>query len=192
MTDPKTLPPEPNDDTSNDPEMQGEGNYTAARRHRESVEHFVESGQVEAAADAAAPSDSEEAEELHDAEEIGRSKARGDTSPWAEPVARERRLPPFAPSPAPPKRTKHSRMNPSSDPGRRPAGPRKARGALPVDSSTSNQCGADADAVGSTQSGASSGDTPIPSDGRTGACSTTVPPAAPASADPRATSSGRQ
>jgi hypothetical protein len=77
MTDPKTLPSEPNDDTSNDPEMQGEGNYTAARRHRESVEHFVESGQVEAAADAAAPSDSEEAEELHDAEEIGRSKARG-------------------------------------------------------------------------------------------------------------------
>jgi hypothetical protein len=41
------------------------------------VEHFVESGQVEAAADAAALSDSEEAEELHDAEEIGRSKARG-------------------------------------------------------------------------------------------------------------------
>ncbi len=76
MTDLKTLPPEPTDDTSNDPEMQGEGNTTAARRHRESVAHFVESGQVESAADAAAPSDSEEARALRDAEEIGRSKAR--------------------------------------------------------------------------------------------------------------------
>ncbi len=76
MTDPKTLPPEPNDDTSNDPQMQGEGNYTAARRHRESVEQFVESGQVDAAADAAEPDDSAQAEELRNAEEIGRSKAR--------------------------------------------------------------------------------------------------------------------
>lgn len=76
MSDPKTLPPEPNDDTSNDPDMQGEGNYTAARRHRESVEHFVESGQVDAAAHAAEPSDGEEAKELRDAEEAARSKAR--------------------------------------------------------------------------------------------------------------------
>lgn len=76
MTDPNTLPAEPNDVTSNDPEMQGEGNTTAARRHRESVEHFVESGQVEAAADAAEPRDGKEAQSLRDAEETGRSKAR--------------------------------------------------------------------------------------------------------------------
>jgi hypothetical protein len=76
MTDPKTIPQEANDDTSNDPEMQGEGNYTAARRHRESVEQFVESGQVGAAADAAEPGSSEEAQALRDAEEIGRSKAK--------------------------------------------------------------------------------------------------------------------
>lgn len=74
-------------------------------------------------------------------------------------------------------------MNPSSDLERRPARPRKARLASPVDSSTSKQRGADADAGAQTKSGASSGDTPIAADGRTGVCSTSVPPASPPGAD---------
>lgn len=59
-----------------DPAMQGEGNYTAARRQRKSAEKFVASGQVEAAAREAAPDDAEEAQEMLDAEKKGLSKAR--------------------------------------------------------------------------------------------------------------------
>jgi hypothetical protein len=59
-----------------DPAMQGEGNYTAARRHRDAVEHFVQSGQVEEAARDAAPQDPTEERELQQAEEAGRARAR--------------------------------------------------------------------------------------------------------------------
>jgi hypothetical protein len=59
-----------------DPDLQGEGNYTAARRHRESAEAFVESGRVDDAADAAAPKDETEARELKAAEKAGRAPAR--------------------------------------------------------------------------------------------------------------------
>ena len=59
-------------------DLQGEGNYDAARRHRESVEEFVESGQVEAAARDAAPRDDAEAREMQAAEEAGKSHAKGE------------------------------------------------------------------------------------------------------------------
>jgi hypothetical protein len=39
----------------NDPKMQGEGNYTAARRYDKAQQDFVKSGQVEEAAREAAP-----------------------------------------------------------------------------------------------------------------------------------------
>jgi hypothetical protein len=58
-------------------DIQGEGNYDASRRHRESVERFVRAGRVEPAADAAAPRSEAEARDLKQAEEEGRSKARG-------------------------------------------------------------------------------------------------------------------
>ena len=58
--------------------LQGEGNYEAARRHRESVEDFVESGKVDDAAREAAPRDAEEADELQEAERIGQSHAKGE------------------------------------------------------------------------------------------------------------------
>jgi hypothetical protein len=61
---------------TDDPAMQGEGNYTAARRHRASAEKFVASGQVDAAAHDAAPDNAEEAQELRDAEEAGKAPAR--------------------------------------------------------------------------------------------------------------------
>lgn len=59
-----------------DPAMQGEGNITAARRHRKSAEKFVAQGKVGPAAVAAAPQSAEQAEAMRAAEAKGRSKAR--------------------------------------------------------------------------------------------------------------------
>jgi hypothetical protein len=56
--------------------IEGEGSYTAARRHRKSVEDFVEEGRVDEAAQDAAPDSAEEADELREAEDEGRSHAR--------------------------------------------------------------------------------------------------------------------
>ena len=72
-----TQPDLPNDeDTRDDPALQGEGNYTAARRHRKSVEEFIEEGEVDEAARSAAPKDEKEAQTLRDAEKKGRAPAR--------------------------------------------------------------------------------------------------------------------
>ena len=60
----------------NDPVLQGEGNYTAARRHRKSVKQFIESGQVDGAARTAAPKDAGQERELKQAEEAGLKRAR--------------------------------------------------------------------------------------------------------------------
>lgn len=62
--------------TPEDPALQGEGNYTAARRHRKSVKDFIESGQVDEAARNAEPDSAEEARELQEAEKQGREHAR--------------------------------------------------------------------------------------------------------------------
>lgn len=66
--------PEPRDDK---PQVEGEGSYTAARRHRESVEDFVDQGRVNDAARDAAPDSAAEADEMERAEEAGRERARG-------------------------------------------------------------------------------------------------------------------
>lgn len=58
------------------PQLQGEGNYRAARRHRKSVEEFVESGRDKSAGAAAAPKDEAEAREMQAAEKVGKSHAR--------------------------------------------------------------------------------------------------------------------
>jgi hypothetical protein len=62
--------------TSKDPAMQGEGNYDAARRHRKSVEEFIESNDVEDAARDAAPDGDAEQTDLRRAEDEGKSHAR--------------------------------------------------------------------------------------------------------------------
>lgn len=59
-----------------DPALQGEGNYTAARRHRESLRDFIDSGAVEDAAREAAPDSTEEARDMQNAEAEGLSHAR--------------------------------------------------------------------------------------------------------------------
>jgi len=58
------------------PDLQGEGNYTASRRYRKSAEAFVESGKVEEAGKAAAPKNEAQRRELKDAEAEGKSHAR--------------------------------------------------------------------------------------------------------------------
>lgn len=63
----------PSDDN---PAMQGEGNYTAARNYRESTEQFVEDGKVEQAAQAAQPESEEQARQLREAEDAGKKPAR--------------------------------------------------------------------------------------------------------------------
>lgn len=59
-------------------DMQGEGSHDAARRHRESVESFVESSQVDQAAREAASTTDAEENGLQDAEAEGLSHSKGE------------------------------------------------------------------------------------------------------------------
>lgn len=59
-------------------EVQGEGDYDAARRHRESASGFVRSHDIEAEARAAAPRNAEDARALLEAERKGRERTRGE------------------------------------------------------------------------------------------------------------------
>jgi hypothetical protein len=59
-------------------QVQGEGDYEAARRHRKRVSEFIENNDVEKAAVRAAPESAAEAEELEDAEAEGKSHAKGE------------------------------------------------------------------------------------------------------------------
>lgn len=55
----------------------GEGNYKASREYNKATKDFVESGKVEEAAEKAKPRDQQEARELEEAEEAGKSRAKG-------------------------------------------------------------------------------------------------------------------
>ena len=57
---------------------QGEGNKEAAKNFNEAEQKFVKSGKVEAAAGKAKPKSEAEAKDLQRAEEIGRSRAKGE------------------------------------------------------------------------------------------------------------------
>jgi hypothetical protein len=61
-----------------DKDLQGEGNYDATRRYDKSARDFVQSGQVDDAARAAAPDTAAEAEAMKRAEEIGKSHSKGE------------------------------------------------------------------------------------------------------------------
>lgn len=58
--------------------VQGEGDYDAARRYDKSARDFAQSGKVKPAADQSAPRNEREAEEMERAEEIGKSRAKGE------------------------------------------------------------------------------------------------------------------
>ena len=66
--------------TPRNDQVQGEGDYDAARRYDKATREFVESGKVEPAAHDAAPGSAQEAEEMQQAEETGKShsKAKGE------------------------------------------------------------------------------------------------------------------
>ena len=59
-------------------DLQGEGNYDATRRYDKAARDFAESGQVDDAARAAEPRDAAEAEQLKRAEEVGKSRSKGE------------------------------------------------------------------------------------------------------------------
>jgi hypothetical protein len=61
------------------PGVKGEGDYDATRRHRQSVEDFLESNDPEQLARSAAPADPREEKELEDAEKRGRDGPGDDT-----------------------------------------------------------------------------------------------------------------
>jgi len=58
-------------------DLQGEGDYAAAEQYGSSVRDFVKRGKVQKHAREAAPENSREEAELAQAEEVGRSHARG-------------------------------------------------------------------------------------------------------------------
>ena len=58
------------------PGVQGEGNYAAAREFNQAEKRFVASGKVPAAAQAAAPKSVAEQQEMMEAEEAGKRRAK--------------------------------------------------------------------------------------------------------------------
>lgn len=63
---------------SKNDELQGEGNYTAAKEYDEATQAFIKSGKVKDAAANAAPKNDAEAREMQEAEEKGRAHAKPD------------------------------------------------------------------------------------------------------------------
>lgn len=61
-------------------DMQGEGNYSAAKQYDDATTKFAKSGKVEQAAKAAKPKNAQEEREMIEAEEKGRSHAKSESS----------------------------------------------------------------------------------------------------------------
>jgi hypothetical protein len=76
MADPRN--DNPNENPSDTKQVQGEGDYAATRRYRKRTEEFLENNDVEKAALRAAPDDAQEAEEMAEAEEAGKSRAKAE------------------------------------------------------------------------------------------------------------------
>jgi hypothetical protein len=72
----KSHPQQPATPPTADDALQGEGNYTATRRYRESVKTFIDSGKVDQAAHDAAPDTEQQARDMKNAEQVGKSHAR--------------------------------------------------------------------------------------------------------------------
>jgi hypothetical protein len=76
-----------------DPKIQGEGDYEAARRHRKRVNEYIENNDVEKAALRAAPESAREAQAMEQAEEEGKERSKGE-----DPAIRRREAPNTEPS----------------------------------------------------------------------------------------------
>jgi len=68
----------PDNPSKTDSKVQGEGDYEAARRYDEAARGFAQSGKVEPAARKAAPRDAQEAKDIEKAEDIGKSRSKGE------------------------------------------------------------------------------------------------------------------
>lgn len=58
------------------PDLQGEGNYTAAKEYNDATRNFAKSGKVKEAAENAAPKNPDEERSMIEAEEEGRAHAK--------------------------------------------------------------------------------------------------------------------
>jgi hypothetical protein len=58
------------------PDVQGEGDYEAARRYRKEVKDYVDSADIDKAAHDAAPKSPDEQREMEEAEREGRSHSK--------------------------------------------------------------------------------------------------------------------
>jgi len=65
------------DDKDKDSQVQGEGDYRAARRHRSKVQQFVATSDTGQLAREAAPRSEAEGQEMLEAERQGRARAKG-------------------------------------------------------------------------------------------------------------------
>ena len=61
---------------SQNQDLQGEGNYTAAKKYDDDTRNFIASGKVKNAVESAAPKNAGEEREMQEAEAIGRSRAK--------------------------------------------------------------------------------------------------------------------
>jgi len=58
--------------------VHGEGNYAASRQYNQAAKKFAQSGKVERAARKAAPANDREAKDLERAENLGKSRSKGE------------------------------------------------------------------------------------------------------------------
>ncbi len=58
--------------------VHGEGNYAASREYNQATRKFAQSGNAERAARKAAPRSRQEADEMKRAEDVGRSRSKGE------------------------------------------------------------------------------------------------------------------
>jgi hypothetical protein len=63
------------------PEVQGEGDYEAARRYGKEVKDYVDSANIDKAAHDAAPKSPDEQREMDEAERAGRSHSKAGKEP---------------------------------------------------------------------------------------------------------------
>jgi hypothetical protein len=61
-------------------QVQGEGDYDAARRYNKATKDFAKSGKVDRAAHDAAPASAQQADEMRKAEDISKSHSKGEGS----------------------------------------------------------------------------------------------------------------
>jgi hypothetical protein len=66
--------------------VQGEGDYESAKKFDDEETAFVKSGRVDQAARDAEPKSQAEADEMRKAEEIGKSRARGEDASLRKPA----------------------------------------------------------------------------------------------------------